>query len=74
MSAIEPRTGLKAGDLAGYDTIRSGIIPLKVLDVERDGDDYRIRARVTGSRYAYDRGSVLTLRPSVFLFKRERSS
>jgi hypothetical protein len=60
---------VKAGDLAYYDTF-SGLVPVKVLSIKRDGDELVAELRVTGERGAYKRGEILNIRPTLTLVSR----
>lgn len=53
-----------AGDLAYIDTLRSGLVPCKVVSVSYErhfGNDWQvITVKVTGKRPGYKRGDVTT--------------
>ena len=61
---------LRRGDLAFYETIASGMVPLKVKAIVRDGDELIVAVRVTADRPAYVRGESLLLRVGSFLHAR----
>ena len=63
---------LKAGMLAFYDTIGSGLVPIKVLAIGKDGDDLTARVKVTATRKAYHAGEVLNIRPRLNVVARDQ--
>lgn len=67
---VTPQHTLRRGDLAFYETIRSGMVPVKVKAIIRDGDELIVAVRVTADRPAYIRGEALLLRAGPFLHSR----
>ena len=75
---VTPQHTLRRGDLAFYETIRSGMVPVKVKAIIRDGDELIVAVRVTADRGAgalarrpaYIRGEALLLRAGPFLHSR----
>lgn len=65
---------LKHGDLAFYETLRSGMLPVKVEAITKDGDELVARLRVTGARGPYAKGETLHIRAGLSLHSRRAVS
>lgn len=63
---------VKAGDKAFYDSYGSGLVPVKVVKIEKDGDDLVAKLQVTATRKAYVKGETIHVRPGVFLVARDQ--
>lgn len=67
---------LKTGVLAYLDTLCNGLVPLKVIRVERDHRQdgkpvAHVVARITADRGAYKRGEVVTTESAVRIVPRD---
>jgi hypothetical protein len=65
---------LSAGDLAFYETLRSGMLPVSVQAITKDGDELVARLKVTASRGPYVKGETLHIRAGLSLHSRKAVS
>lgn len=77
VNELERREAIQPGMLVYYDTMRSGLVPCKVID-RKPGrfstDPDRLTLEVTGARYAYPRGLVFETTGEPFVQAREPRS
>lgn len=65
---------LKHGDLAFYETLRSGMLPVRVESITKDGDELVARLKVTATRGPYVKGETLHIRAGLSLHSRRAVS
>lgn len=74
MNMLRTKNGLAAGELGTYELFNGGRVNVLVLALERDGDEKRVRVRVTSpTRHGYTRGEIINLRDTTFLSRRPRA-